>query len=266
MNRLRQPVGVAILLLGVLTPFVPLVLWSFAGRWRYPGLVPQQGTLRGVRLLADPTSQVLQGLATSATIGAAVTVLSVAVGVPAGRALGLYEFRGRSLVRLLLVAPALVPGLAVLLGTQVFFLRYGLADTRAGVVLVQLVPAIPYVTLVMTGAYGNFDVDYERQAALLGARPWQVQLHVTLPALRPALTVAAYFAFLISWSEYALTLLIGGGTVKTLPLLLFAYAGGPDPTEAAAVALTVIVPPLLLMALVVRGLSGRGGTLGLVRS
>ncbi|MEO6712320.1 MAG: ABC transporter permease subunit [Mycobacteriales bacterium] len=266
MRRLRHPVSAALMLLGVLIPLVPLVLWSFAGRWRYPGLVPQQGTLRGVRLLADPTSQVLAGLGTSVSIGAAVTLLSLAVGVPAGRALGLYEFRGRNLVRLLLVAPALVPGLAVLLGTQVFFLRYGLADTLAGVVLVQLVPTIPYVTLVMAGAYANFEVDYERQAALLGARPWQVQLHVTLPALRPALTVAAYFAFLISWSEYALTLLIGGGTVKTLPLLLYAYAGGPDPTEAAAVALVVMLPPLLLMALVVRGLSGRGGTLGLVRS
>ncbi len=266
MSRLRTPVSVALLLLGAAIPLVPVVLWSFAGRWRYPGLIPQQGTLRGVRLLADPTSQVLQGLATSGAVGAAVTVLSLAVGVPAGRALGLYEFRGRSLVRLLLATPALVPGLAVLLGTQVFFLRYGLADTRAGVVLAHLVPAIPYVTLVMTGAFANFDVDYERQAALLGARSWQVQLHVTLPALRPALTVAAYFAFLISWSEYALTLLMGGGTVKTLPLLLFAYARGPDPTRAAAVALVLILPPLLLMALVVRGLSGRGGTLGLVRS
>ena len=107
----------------------------------------------------------------------------------------------------------------------------------------------------------NFDLGYERQARLLGATPVRVFVHVTLPALRPALAVAAFFAFLISWSEYVLTLLIGGGTVKTLPLLLYAYARGADLTEAAAVALLLITPPLILVAGLSRVLGGGRGPL-----
>lgn len=261
--------AIAAILVGTLLPLLPLALWSVAGRWPYPALVPQRASGRGLRLLLDPGSQVLQGLVTSVAVGAAVTGLALVVGVPAGRALGLYAFRGKRLVQFLLLAPAVVPGLAALMGTQVFFLRYGLADTVTGVVLAQLVPTIPYVTLVMAGAFANFDVDYEWQARLLGASPWRAFVLVTLPALRPALTVAGYFAFLISWSEYVLTLLIGGGAVKTLPLLLFAYARGSDLTEAAAVAVMLTVPPLVLLGLVARGLAAgresRGPLIGLGR-
>jgi putative spermidine/putrescine transport system permease protein len=263
---MRRPVGVGIVLVGVLTPLVPLVVWAVSARWRYPALLPQDLSARGLRALADPGSQVLAALLTSLTIGVSVTVLALAVGTPAGRALGLYSFRGKRLARFVLLAPAIVPGLAVLLGTQVFFLRYGLADTVAGVVLVQLVPTVPYVTLVTAAAFANFDIGYEQQARLLGAGPVQVLRNVTLPALAPALVVAGFFAFLISWSEYVLTLLIGGGTVQTLPLLLFAYARGADLTLAAAVALLLVVPPLLLVAGISRGLPrGHGPLIGLGR-
>ena len=258
---MRRTVGAWLLVLGAATPMLPLVVWAFSDQWRYPDLVPAGASTRGLRLLVDPSSEVLTGLLTSLTVGAAVTVLALAVGVPAGRALGVYTFRGKRVLQFLLLAPAIVPGLAVLLGTQVFFLRYGLADTVAGVVLVQLVPTVPYVTLVTSGAFANFDLGYERQARLLSATPVRVFVHVTLPALRPALAVAAFFAFLISWSEYVLTLLIGGGTVKTLPLLLYAYARGADLTEAAAVALLLITPPLILVAGLSRVLGGGRGPL-----
>jgi putative spermidine/putrescine transport system permease protein len=81
---------------------------------------------------------------TSLVIALSVAVLATVVGSAAGRALGLYAFPGRRAVQLLLLAPVLVPTFAVTLGIQVFFIRYGLADTVAGVVLVQLIPTVPY--------------------------------------------------------------------------------------------------------------------------
>ncbi len=43
-----------------------------------------------------------------------------------------------------------------------------------------------------------------------------------------AMVVGALFAFIISWSQYILTLLIGGGRVITLPVLLFSFANSGD--------------------------------------
>ncbi len=258
--RIRLGPAVAWLGVGlVLLPLVPLAIWAVAGQWRYPALTPQRTSARGLRLLVDPRSEILHGLALSVTIGVAVAVLACAIGFPAGRALGLYRFRGRRLIQFLLLAPVIVPGLAVTLGLQVFFIRYGLSDTVTGVVLVQLMPTVPYAATVLGAAFANLDLDYERQARALGAGPVRVLLFVTLPLVRSAVLIAGLFAFLISWSEYVLTLLVGGGQVQTLPLLLFAAIGSSDTTAAAALALLVIAPPLLLVAASARLLAGRSG-------
>jgi putative spermidine/putrescine transport system permease protein len=258
-GTLGRRFGVAVLIIGALLPLVPLVVRAFASQWRYPALAPQQLSLRGIRLLTDSRSQIPQALLTSTLIAAAVTVLAVVIGYPAGRAVGLYRFRGRRAVQFLLLAPVIVPGLASAIGLQVFFIHYGLADSATGVVLVQLVPTVPYAATVLAAAFANLDTDYERQARALGANPLRVLLFVTLPLMRPALLLAGLFAFLISWSEYVLTLLIGGGQVTTLPLLLFAAISSSDTTAAAALALLVIAPPLLLVVASARLLSARSG-------
>lgn len=251
---------------GLLVPLVPLIIWAFAGQWRYPALVPQHLTGRGVRLLSDPRTQILHGLGLSAGMGISVAALAVVIGLPAGRAIGLYCFRGRRVVQFLLLAPVIVPGLAVTLGLQVFFIRYGLADTVTGVIVAQLMPTVPYAATLLGAGFANLDLDYERQAKALGAGPVRVLLFVTMPLLRPALITAGLFAFLISWSEYVLTLIVGGGQVQTLPLLLFAAIGSSDTTAAAALALLVIVPPLLVIAATARLLARRGaGSIGLGR-
>lgn len=240
-----------------LLPLVPLVLWSVSGTWPYPSLLPTSTTTRGLALLVAPRTGAVHSLALSLGIGASVSVLAVLIGLPAGRAIGLFRFRGRRLVQLALLAPVIVPGLAVTLGLQVFFVRYGLSGTVPGVVLVQLVPTVPYAATVLGAGFANLDVDHERVARTLGAGPVRTTWSVTLPLLRPTIVAAALFCFLISWSEYVLTLLVGAGRVQTLPLQLFAAIGGTDTTLAAALALLVVVPPLLAVLACSRVLSGR---------
>ena len=256
MRALARVVGLPLLLGGLLLPFLPLLLWATAKRYPYPSLLPTEHSSRPLRLLADPQSDVLTGLANSTVIACAVAAIACLIGLSAGRALGLHRFRGKRLVQVLLLAPVVVPGIAVTLGIQVFFIRYGLADTRRGVVLAHLIAAVPYVCLVMSGVYANLDTRLEDQARTLGAGPVQVFLRVTLPAVAPGLAVAALFAFLLSWGEYVLTLLVGGGVVKTLPLLLYAYLGSTDTPVAAALALALVLPPVALLALTSRALAG----------
>ncbi|MGA9345083.1 MAG: ABC transporter permease subunit [Nocardioidaceae bacterium] len=246
-----------VMLAGLLLPLAPLLIWAVSGNWRYPDVLPSEVTTRGLTLLSDPGTPALHALVTSTVIGATVAVLACLIGFPAGRALGLYRFRGRRAVRFLLLAPVIVPGLAVALGLQVFFVRLGLSDTVLGVVLVQLMPTVPYAAIVFGAAFANLDVDYERQGRALGAGPARTLLFVTVPLMRPAIIVAALLTFLISWSEYVMTLLVGGGQVKTLPILLFAAIGSSDTTAAAALALLVVLPPLLLLAAAAPALSNR---------
>ncbi|MCA9941237.1 MAG: ABC transporter permease subunit, partial [Anaerolineales bacterium] len=112
-------------------------------------------------------------------------------GMPAGRALALHHFRGKTLVTFLILAPTIMPVIAVAMGIHIAFIRYGLADTLAGVVLVHLVPVLPYMVLILRSVFANYDPDYEAQARSLGARPRQVFWHVTLPAILPGVAVGS---------------------------------------------------------------------------
>ena len=241
-------------------PFVPLVLWSVARGWFFPDLLPGTWTLEAWTRVLSPASGVPQAVWTTTWVAGATTLLSALVGLPAALALG-RGFRGARAVELLLLAPVVVPGIAVVFGLHGLFLRLGLANSASGVVLAHLIPTLPYMVLVLAGVVRNLDPDLAAQARSLGATPARALLRVTLPALAPGLMAGALFAFLVSWSQYILTLVIGGGKVVTLPLLLFATANAGRNDLTAAMALIYVAPGLVIVALVARQVTGRSAAL-----
>ncbi len=87
----------AVLIVWLILPLVPMLIWSFARGWRFPDLLPQQWSLQAWEYALSDRSGVIESLGVTVLIAAAATLLSILVGVPAGRALGLYKFRGKGL-------------------------------------------------------------------------------------------------------------------------------------------------------------------------
>lgn len=246
----------------VLAPFIPLLIWSFSFRWFFPDIIPSELSLRAWTYAFTPQARVLPAFLNSFYVATAVTTLSIFIGIPAGRAMGLHQFKGKRIVEFLILAPTIIPVLAVAMGMHIIFIRYALADTLIGVILVHLVPVTPYMVLIMSSVFSNYNPEYEEQARSLGAKPLQVFRHVTLPAIFPGLVVGSLFAFIISWSQYLLTLLIGGGQVITLPVLLFSFATSGDNALTAALSIIFIAPAVLFLILTSRYLTGSNAAIG----
>lgn len=261
MRRLGHRLVVWGLVAGVVLPLLPLLLWAFSRQWLFPELFPAGYSLRAWAYLFSPASQLGRAFVNSLMVAGAVTGLSLLVGVPAGRGLALYPFAGKRLVEFLILAPAIMPPISVAMGIHIAFLGFGLADTLLGLVLVHLLPVLPYTVLILSGVFAGYEQGYEEQARTLGANPWQVVWRVTLPLIRPGLVVAALFAFIICWSQYLLALLIGGGRFMTLPVLLFSFANGGDKAITAALSLLFVAPPLLLFVVAAGHLQGQNGAL-----
>ncbi len=244
-----------LLYLFVILPPVVFGLYAFSRGWFFPAPFPQEWTSSVMgRVLSDPRT--LSSLRDSLLIASLVALLSLLIGFPAGRTLGLRQFRGRQVAWLLLFLPTVVPPLAIGMGLNVLFLQIGLAGTLPGIVLAHLIPALPYVAFTLAGAFARYDENYEFQSWVLGAGAWRTLFTVTVPLIAPSLVVAALFAFLISWSQYLLTLLIGSGRVITLPVLLFSAASGGNPVTIAALALIFLFPPVVVIAATARQLHG----------
>jgi putative spermidine/putrescine transport system permease protein len=242
----------------VLLPFVPLGLWAFSLRWYYPDLLPEQWGLRAwAYVFGTAGTQLTEALVQSVMVAAVTAILSVAGGVPAGRALGLYHFRGKDLLSMVLMLPILVPPLCVAMGLHLWLLRMGLAATFGGVVLIHLTACLPYAVFVMWGVFSNYNLEFEDQARSLGASSIKVVFQVMIPLTFPGIVVAALFSFLLSWSQYLSTLIIGGGKIITLPILLFALMGSGDRPVAAAVSIVFVIPALAALAVSARYLGSR---------
>jgi putative spermidine/putrescine transport system permease protein len=212
-------------------------------------VIPAEWTLRAWNYVVSGSGGIGGALLTSSGLALVVAALAVALALPAARVLALHTFRGKRVVLFALLLPMLAPPLAAAMGLHAVFLKAGLADSFTGVVLVHLIPAVPYATLVLTGTFSGFDPDWEAQARTLGASPWSVWTRITLPAIAPGVALAGILAFVVSWSQYVLTLLVGGGRVLTLPLVLVAFQRGGDEAVAAALSIVFVAPVLLLFAL-----------------
>lgn len=193
------------------------------------------------------SSRVGEGLLNSLVIALLVSLLSIFVGLPAARALALHQFRGKAVVEWLLMVPILVPGIVAVMGIHIMFIHYRLTDSLLGVVLVHLIPCIPYMVLVLASVFANYGTELEETARTLGASPLRVFWHVTLPGIFPGLVVATMFTFLISWGQYVTTVLIGGGQIITLPMVLFPFISGASQANAAAISLVFVAPALLVL-------------------
>lgn len=234
----------------VATPFVLLALSSVAGPWFFPALVPAAWSGDAWSALAGSTGVAAM---TSGTIAAGTALVSCAVGFPVGRAVARLAGWQRHLAAALAFLPVAAPAIAVGTGAQYFFLRLGLAGTWLGVVLAHAIPAAGLASLYFLSVFLTTDLRMEDEARSLGARPRQVLARVTLPALRRPIAEAAALGFLVSWSQVPLTLLVGAGEVRTLPIQVFSYLNAGEQRYAAVGALLLVVPPMVVLGAAVLG-------------
>ncbi len=235
-----------------LLPVIPLFLWAFADRFPSPAVLPTEFGVAGLE--AALAQGAVPGFLRSVLLGLAVAAIATPLGAMAARALtfGLVPFPRA--VGVLLLAPIALPPFAAVFGINVVLLRAHIPPI-VGLVLVLVVVALPYTTFAMRVAYAAHDVGFEEEARILGASPLAVLTCVHLPLLARALARAAFLAFLVGWSDYVVTLLVGGGQLVTLPLIVASAASGVGNDSAVAVlSLASIVPPVLLLIL-----SGRLG-------
>jgi len=249
MNKMGAAV-VSLILLVLAGPLLPLMLWSVANRWPWPRLLPETYSSRSWEFVLDRDSGFVIGLGWSFAIAAAVTVIALLVSLPIARVLGLYRFRGKSVIEVLVLLPLLMPAFVAAMGLHETFIHWGLTDTVSGVILIQLVPTMPYMVRTLSTGFTLIGTRLEDQARTLGAGSLRIAMSVTLPRLAHAMVAGSTFVFLASLGDYLLTVLVGGDAVPTLPLVLFPYiAAGDRPLAAVGSLLLALCPLATVLAL-----------------
>lgn len=257
-SDLRAVVRTAALAGIVGLPVLVLAISAVSVRWTFPQLLPDEPDLSVARAALTSTTGRL-ALAEGFAVSLTVTAASLALAWPAARGLVRLGGRNRLLAALALFLPSLLPAVGLAMGVSVGLFSLGLTPGFWVVVVAHLVVAVPYAVAMLAAALSRHDLRLERQAASLGAGPLVVWWRVTLPSVRAGVVAAAAFAFVVSWSQYLLTLLPGAGLVQTPTLALFSTASGGNQTLTATWALLVTVPVLVLLVVTAPMLTARQG-------
>lgn len=193
-------------------------------------------------------------LITTLQVTFSVLALSLAFGVPAAYALARRDFPGKKLVMLLMLLPVMLPPITYGVPLATLMYQLQLAGSLTGVILVNLVPALPFVILVMTPFIGQLDRNLESAARMCGANTWKMFRMVLVPLLTPGILAAGVLILVRTVAMFELTFLVAGPKSETLIVALYsaAFSTGirsAQTIDAMAVIYTVMTSLLLMIAL-----------------
>lgn len=239
----------------ILGPLIWLALWAFAGSWRYPSLLPATWTLSWWKTVFT-TPGLDHSIALSFEFAPVVTVASVLVCVPAAYGFARYSFPGRRTLLVSLFATNAFPKIGLYITMAGMFYSLHLMSTFLGVVLVQLIGTVVFMTWIPAAAFAAVPRSLEDAARDVGAGRLRTFWRVTLPLALPGILVAVILSFLASFDESQGTFLVGTPKYITMPIQMYSLVLNYPQQAAAVFSILLSVPSVVLMLLVRRHIMG----------
>jgi raffinose/stachyose/melibiose transport system permease protein len=198
-------------------------------------------------------------LANSAIIASIATALAVGLGSMAAFALSRYEFRGRELIFNLFMVGLLFPASVASLPLYLLLRQIGLLENLLGVALPEAAFALPVTIFILRPFFRAVPGELEAAAAIDGCSRLSFFWRILLPLSRPALTTVGILAFVTSWNQYLLPLLVFNDSSHfTLPLGVATYQSQYSQNTAGVFAFTGLsmLPALLFFTFAERRIVG----------
>jgi putative spermidine/putrescine transport system permease protein len=250
-RELRRTLGVILVLAFgafLLLPLFTLILWAFADTWRFPNVLPQAYSLRWwdwVFTNGDVGKAVFYSVITAPV----VTLLSAVVCLPAAYSFSRLRFPAKRGFFIALLAANAFPKFGIYISIATLFFELDLMNTYWGVVLIQLINTLVYMTWIPAAGFDAVARELEEAARDAGAGPLLVFWRITLPLALPGIIVASILAFLAAFDEAQGTLLVGAPTIVTMPVLMYTLvANYPEPV-GAIFSILLSLPSLVLLIL-----------------
>ncbi len=194
---------------------------------------------------ADPLLHWMEATVRSVEIAVLVVVFSLVLGGIVSYALVRARLPGRSLINSFFIAPLIVP--TVVTAGAIFHLYFystvlrHLLGTLPGMVIPHTVLALPYVIIILTATLRNIDPIQERVAMSLGANRLTTLRRILLPQMYPSLALAGFLAFLVSFNEVIVALILKTRDFQTLPMNMWAGRTAEFAPMMAAVSVMVLI-------------------------
>ena len=241
----------------ILAPFGWLAYTSLVGqtdvsrplRWvpehvtlsRYREIFAGQGSSAGA---AFRSAMVNSFLVASGTV-----LVSLTVGVLGGYALARLRFPLRRVTLLSFLVTYMLPPITLIIPLYLLMSRFGLLDTKLGLIIVYCSLATPFALWNLSNFFGSLPAGLEEAARVDGCTRLGALVRVVLPLSRPGIMATGLYAFLLCWDEFLYSLIFTSTSrAKTIPVAIAEFTGrnAVDFGLIAAGGILASLPPVIL--------------------
>ncbi|HEU0223000.1 MAG TPA: carbohydrate ABC transporter permease [Paracoccaceae bacterium] len=191
------------------------------------------------------------------------TLITLLVNSMAAFALSKYEFRGRSLAMLVILATLMVPLSVIMVPLYSIISSLGLFNSLWGVILPTV--ATPTGVFILRQYMLTIPDELIDAARMDKASEWQIYWRIILPLTAPALAVLAIFSVVWRWNDFLWPLIVlSRKELYTLQVGLSIYSGELNVQWHYILAMTVVtmIPVVLVFVFLQRfittGIAGTG--------
>jgi putative spermidine/putrescine transport system permease protein len=250
--RMSKPLKITLKLVAfVITCFIifgplsGLVIWSFAEKWHWPALFPQE--LGPSYWLKAFQGDMMNSFVAGLKIAVITTIVVIVISVPLAYVLARYKIPAKSIIMVLFLLPQAFPSLPIFANLSVLFYKWNIAGQMPGVILVHIGAAFIYSIWTMVSVFQSIPNVLEDAAYSMGASRIKTFLDIALPLGVPGIIASGLLVFLYSLDEFTGTLIIGAPFVKTLPVQMYVASMGYELQIASVTSLIITIPGILLL-------------------
>jgi putative spermidine/putrescine transport system permease protein len=250
--KLPSPARIALLLfcslvlLYLILPVLVIVPMSFSSA-RFLTFPPPSLSLRWYQEYLGNAAWI-QATRVTLTVALLTVLIATPLGIASAYAISQSKLRIMRMIHLTLMLPLVVPIIITAVGIFFVYARIGLIATLSGLVLANVMLALPYVVTSVIAGLQSFDATQEMVARSLGMGRLRSFFVVTLPQIKASVVTGSIFAFISAMDETVVGLFISGGQYQPLTKRMFtALRDEIDPTIAAISTLMTAASFLLVL-------------------
>lgn len=248
-------IGILLIVLYCLAPFY----WMVVSSLRKPTQIfettlwPRELTLENYQAVFDPSRGFMQALLNSAIVSSITTVIALMIATFAAYALARLEFRGKSIILILVVATSMFPLVAIVVPLLKLFTDWEWINTYQAMIVPNLSFALPLAVWNLTSFFRMMPAELEQAAMVDGCTPAQAFRRVIMPLAAPGMFTTAILVFISSWNEFLIAVtMINDPNIQTAPVAISKFGGISQfetPYGSQMAAGVVVTVPLVLLVL-----------------
>lgn len=204
-------------------------------------------------------------LRTTILISLAVVATNLLFGVPAAYAMSRYKFFGDKVFYGGIIFFRMIPPVAAIVPLFMLFEQFRLLGTFTGLIIAHTAFKLPVTIWLLRNFFLDVPRELDDSARVDGGSTMRVMLQIALPLIQPGLAATAVLAFLWTWNDLLVTLVLSTRTnTEMLPLGLtkFVLEYGVDWGSMTAAGMIMFIPTLLFVFIaqryLIRGLTAGG--------